>query len=764
VKDCLAAAKQAQARGAKSDAAAHLAQAIELNERTKEAIPRGTWFELGVMLYDLRRFDAAEALLRKAVVRQPKDFALNNLLGVVLKNLGKYPDAIRYLDAAQKADGKNLSPLINKGNVYLAQRDGPRAVETYSLIVRREPRNAEYQRLLGNAYRHMGEHQKALRQYEISRTLDPKDTNSWLDAAGLLALTAKNDEAIQVLDTGMGAAKDRKRLAEAKVAILRRSGRVDEAVAFLEAELARDPKQAWVQSQLAHCFMSTDRRKANEYFRAALALEPENPQFLLELAESLDRTRGPDEGPNIEEGYRFAKRRLALGPSTINEARTLRNVLHRSCDFETEDGLGAFTQLGDYWASAGDIHAIHSLMSHVKTLEHRRLIVEYHRRCGQLIDMIARSAPITKPAVQTRRNKIRIGFMSSDLRDHPVSYFALPIFEQYDREQYEVYCYSFYTGQEDGVQKYIRGKVDGFHLKPGISDQDAAQLIANDELDILFELGGTTDMNKLNVMAWRPARLQASWLGYPHSAGLETIDYILVDPFINPPQGGLLIEKPFEMARSWVVLSPLRFRDNIPIEPTSPQDRKGHVTFGTMNNPVKYNREMLGVWAETVRQVEDSRFLFVRPEGATEPFRDNVRKVFAEHGVSGDRVEFTAVRGAHLQHYNQIDIALDSFPQTGGTTTCESLWMGVPTVTYVGDAFFERLSYSNLSNAGLGDLCTFSHEDFIKVSVALAADRERRSGLRRTLRDDIRSNPLGRTDWFVEDFLTTTRRVVEASR
>ena len=231
--------------------------------------------------------------------------------------------------------------------------------------------------------------------------------------------------------------------------------------------------------------------------------------------------------------------------------------------------------------------------------------------------------------------------MSSDLRDHPVSYFALPIFEQYNRDEYEIHCYSFYTGQEDRVQKYIRGKVDGFHLKPGISDRDAAQLIANDDLDILFELGGTTDMNKLNVMAWRPARLQASWLGYPHSAGLETIDYILVDPFINPPQPGLLIEKPFELSRSWVVLSPWRFRDDIPVETSTPQARKGHLTFGTMNNPVKYNREMLGVWAETVRQVEDSRFLFVRPEGATEPFRDNVRRVFAEHGVA---------RGAHRVH------------------------------------------------------------------------------------------------------------------
>ena len=168
----------------------------------------------------------------------------------------------------------------------------------------------------------------------------------------------------------------------------------------LEAELALAPAQAWVHYQLARCYVSTDRRKANDYFRSALKLERENPQFMIELAESLDRTRGADEGANIEEGYRLAKRRLELGPSTIGEARTLRSILHRSCDFETENALGGFTQLGDYWASAGDIHAIHSLMSHVRTLEHRRLLIEYHRRCGQRIDMIARSAPISKPAVQ----------------------------------------------------------------------------------------------------------------------------------------------------------------------------------------------------------------------------------------------------------------------------------------------------------------------------------------------------------------------------
>src|SRR5262245_58469753 len=324
VQTYLAAARQARAQGAKAQAASELMQAIELHERTREPIPRTTHFELGVLLYELKRFEEAETLLRKAIGRQPKDFALNNLLGVVLKNLRKYPDALRYLDAAQKADRNNLSPLINKANIYLAQRDGAKAVEAYTLIVRRDPKNAEYQRLLGNGYRHLGQNDKALRQYEIARSLNPKETNAWIDAAGLLSLTARTDEAVQLLDAGMNVAPERTRLAETKVAILRRAGRTPEAMAFLQSELARDPNQGWVHWQLARCVMAGERRKANDYFRAALKLEPENPQFILDLAESLDRTRGPDEGPNIEEGYLLVKRRLELGPAPINETRTLR--------------------------------------------------------------------------------------------------------------------------------------------------------------------------------------------------------------------------------------------------------------------------------------------------------------------------------------------------------------------------------------------------------------------------------------------------------
>lgn len=352
--------------------------------------------------------------------------------------------------------------------------------------------------------------------------------------------------------------------------------------------------------------------------------------------------------------------------------------------------------------------------------------------------------------------------MSSDLRHHPVSYFALPLVEGFDRARFDLYCYSWNSGPADRVQRHIAAKSTAFRLHPDVSDRDAAATIANDGLDMLFELGGTTHMNKLRVMCRRPAPRQASWLGYPHSAGPGSIDYIVVDPHLRPPDPALLIERPFELPQTWVALGTLGFNDRTAIEPGTPEERRRCVTFGTMNNPYKYNPACLQAWAAILRAVPGSRFLFVRPEGATAPFRANMRSAFAEGGIDPDRIEFTAVRGTHLPHYNSIDIALDTFPQTGGTTTCEALWMGVPTVTLVGEAFFERLSYTNLLNAGLPGLCCFDPARYVQTAIELAADPELRAGWRHTLRRQIRRSPLGRTDWFTTAFFDTAARIVAA--
>jgi protein O-GlcNAc transferase len=161
-------------------------------------------------------------------------------------------------------------------------------------------------------------------------------------------------------------------------------------------------------------------------------------------------------------------------------------------------------------------------------------------------------------------------------------------------------------------------------------------------------------------------------------------------------------------------------------------------------------------------RVPDSRFLFIRPEGGSAAFRKNIGDAFEEHGVSASRLDFEAVRGTHLPHYNRIDIALDSCPHTGGTTTCESLWMGVPTVTLIGPSFFERLSYSNLSNAGLSDLCARTPEQYVEIAARLAADRPRRAALRPGLRAQIRAHPLGQPQRWVRHFEEAALRAVAA--
>lgn len=267
-------------------------------------------------------------------------------------------------------------------------------------------------------------------------------------------------------------------------------------------------------------------------------------------------------------------------------------------------------------------------------------------------------------------------------------------------------------------------------------------------------------MNKLEVMAYRPAPKQASWLGYPHSAGLQAIDYFVCDPYIAPTDPHLLIEKPMMLGHAWYPLSPLAFREEPAANPEPPVARNGYVTFGTANQPHKYTPEGLKTWAQIMARCPGSHFLFIRPEGSSPSFQANIRKHFAAEGIAADRIEFEAVRGVHLPHYNRMDISLDTFPQTGGTTTCESLWMGAPCVSLKGPAPYERLSWSVLSNVGLPELCADTLEGYIETAVSLGSDPARIAELRATMRDRLRASPLGQNTAWAADFYDAVERAV----
>lgn len=754
--DALAAsARTARERGDLADAALRLEAALRLAQVEGVESDADAHVDLARLLMQTKRPNEAESWLRGGIEAFPKNVRLHTLLGQVLRAQGRGAAALDALATAQALAPEDPLPLVHRGLVLIDRHDAPGAVAAFEAVVGLAPNIGEHHRLLAVALRIGGDFERAGIEFERALELAPKDPAAWVDLAVFREEANRGEDTLPLLDRAIAAVGLHRRIVEARIAAMRRRGRHGEVATWIEALLAENEAVGWLHFQLATTVQNFDRPRANVHFARAVALDPKEPRFLTAHAESLNRTRGAAEADNITAAYELAVKRLDLGGDLRPDARALTGILIRNADFDGFARLGSLETLGAHWAAAGSDTALQLLLSQVKTPEHRRLLVDWHRVCGVRPDETARRSPLPQAVAAPSiggKAKIRVGLMSSDLRDHPVGYFVQPLISHYDRNRFELYAYSWFTRDADPVQTWMSRTIDGFRHRAPIADRDAAALIAEDRLDVLFDLGGSTDMNKLAVMSWRPAPRQASWLGYPHSAGLGTIDRILVDPHLEPKDPALLIEKPFRLARTWVAFERPGFGGDLPITPQTPEERNGHVTFGTMNNPMKYNPELIATWAEILKRLPSARFVFVRPEGAVGSFRDNIEARFEAHGVARDRISYVPVRGRHLPHYDRIDVALDTFPQTGGTTTCETLYMGVPVVSLAGEAFFERLSNSNLHNAGLGELVATSREAYVRKAIAIAEATAWRGELRSTMRERLRAHPLGDARGFARDF------------
>jgi predicted O-linked N-acetylglucosamine transferase (SPINDLY family) len=744
--DRLAAAQAALNAGRKDEVIEHLAAAV--NE--DPARPVSVYRILTAQLYGAGRYEDGETFAARGLERYPRDYDLLNTRGVLLRKLKRQAEALPVFEQAVKLEPKKLAAQQNLGNVLLDLNSAARSEAVFSKLVRLEPRNAEFHRQLGRSMIKQGRIDQGLMRVRQALNLQRNNIDAWLDVVGTLNDELRNAEAEEALDKALAANPGAQRLLEAKATILRRAGDPARAEAFLLELLPPHADAAWLHHALAVFYADRDRNRANEHMEKAVQLDPERLEYATGLIEGYERNRKGDEAANIEKAYQLAKRLVARRPD-FNEAakKIVWETLGRVCDFEAQATIGDFRTLGRGWAANKRHTALMKQMPQVRTDEDRLELVEQHRTWGRLAEEAAARRPIKRPPPRAPDGKIRLGFMSSDLRLHPVGYFALPLFEHIDRERFEVFVYSYYSGPEaDSAQQFITSKVSAYRWWPELNSAEAAQKIADDQLDLLIELGGSTHMNKLEVMAYRPAPRQASWLGYPHSAGLETIDYFVCDPYIAPPDPRLLIEKPLMLPHAWYPLSASAFREQPAANVEAPIARNGYVTFGTANQPYKYTAEGLRTWARIMARCPGSHFLFIRPEGNAPSFQANIRRAFAAEGIAGDRIEFESVRGAHLPHYNRMDISLDTFPQTGGTTTCESRWMGAPCVSLKGPAPYERLSYSVLSNVGLADLCADTLDGYVETAVALGNDPARIGELRATMRDRMRASPLGQsTDW-----------------
>ena len=357
-----------------------------------------------------------------------------------------------------------------------------------------------------------------------------------------------------------------------------------------------------------------------------------------------------------------------------------------------------------------------------------------------------RHAEPLKPLIRPHTNlpeperKLRIGYVSPDFREHVDSFFLIPLLANHDREQCEIFCYSNVTNP-DHLTERIRGYADVWRSTVRVPDEQVAEMIRNDQIDILVDLELHIANNRLLVFARKPAPVQVSWLGYPGTTGLSTIDYRLTDPYLDPP--GLLdtcySEESIRLPDTFWCYDPLT---DGPEVGALPAIANGYVTFGCLNAFCKINDKCLSLWAQVLRAVPNSRLLLRVPR---DPARDRVLATLQHAGIAASRVEFvrTLPRLEYLKTYQRIDCCLDPVPCNGHTTSLDAFWMGVPTITLVSKTTaFGRAGWSQLSNLSLTELAADTPEEYVARAAQLAADLPRLQELRGTLRERLQNSPL----------------------
>ncbi len=509
-----------------------------------------------------------------------------------------------------------------------------------------------------------------------------------------------------------------------------RAGRFADAAACMEDAARLSPHDPAVFVSLG-MMRSTinDMPGAETAFRRASELDPRNVEAHLYLGIILaNQQRAGD----ADIAYRSA---LALAPHRPDIAHAYSRILADTA--RTEEAIAVIRAAQKH--APGDVSLqdkLCCLLNYLAGVSPEEVFAA-HTQFGRLVGS---PPPMHRITDRSPDRKFRIAYLSGDLREHSVSYFLEGLLEHHDPERFEVWCY--HVGPpDDKATPRLRSKVPNWrHLFP-VSDEDLSAFIAADRIDILIELAGHAQGNRLTAVARAPAPVIASYIGYPNTTGVPAVGYRIVDSLTDPPgtdqwatetlirlDGCFLCYRPFDAAPQ-----------------VRPRDPGRPITFGSFNNLAKLSIPTIDLWARLLARVPHSR-LTLKGRGLNDPFvRTRILSRLAACGISPDRLDLaghTKTTAEHLTQYHDIDIALDPFPYAGTTTTCESLWMGVPVVTLAGRVHAGRVGVSLLTAVNLPELIAATESDYLSIAANLAADAPRLANLRATLRNLLRQSTL----------------------
>lgn len=756
--------------------AGNLEQAGALFEVVVGAQPEcdEAWSGLGEIAQRLGDWESAHAFYSHAVELRPRSSRYRRQRGALLSQSGLLGDAIAELELAMKLAPEDRETACALSGAYVAAGRWGAAREILTRVCSSKSAEAGHFCLKGMAAQHLGDLDEALVDFRKAARLDPSFAEAWHSLADVYRLKGDLLKATDGITHAL-------LLSPGNFGMLVTAGHIESAKgnARKAADFFRQAVETNGDSPMAWACLAIALVHSGEAFLAIDALERAyqlgvSEDWVYEHTGLLFTTRGQLDA--ARENLELAVERQ---PDNLNAWNTLIVVYTKlGCSEKARDAaervltlnprhVNALLNLGSWYSDQA--RNAEALVEYRKALEiNPQSATAYINSLWVLVHSSeANAQDVLNLAREFNRNlcehharhhsfpardrnpskKLRIGWLTSDLRTHPVGAFVLPFLDKFDASYIENTVY-FNSPSADDVTARCKAVVERWRDVLALGDDELADAIEADEIDILVDLNGNTGGNRLLAVARKPAPVVVTWLGFPGTSGMSAIDYILIPPDPVLEAGQWCSERPWPLPDCYGVRNGI---PDISVQPGLPCERTGRpFTYGCLNNFRKASQRTIDLWAEILRRAPDSRLVLVARGGTDGALRTYIHDQFEQRGVEPDRLEIRGIlpQADYFASYNDIDFGLDPFPFNGGTTGYDSIWMGVPYVTWPGDMLVSRMGKAILDNVGLSELVVNSAEAYVETAVDMARDRERLLQLRSNLRSRMQESPLMNSERF----------------
>ncbi|MBI5786223.1 MAG: tetratricopeptide repeat protein [Rhodocyclales bacterium] len=721
-------------------------------------------FNLGLAWEQTGRLgDALGAYGRACDLKPDPGYFIN--FGNALQRSGRTDAAIKALQEATRQGPDIAAAHYNLGNALAAAERWPEAAAAYRRAVAVDPGYAEAHHNLGRALKNSDRLEEGIAAYRRAVELRPELVDGHVSLGVALREAERADEAIAAYETALRLAPDNV-LAHYNLGnALRELKRFDEAQASFRRCIDLDPMNAKAANNIGLMLSARARyAEAGQWYQRAAESDPTLPEAHMNLGCTLQRAK------RLPEALESLAKAIDLKPDYHEAFMNVGNVLKEQRRFGValrayEDALaikpdyhdarlaraGAYYELGriaeslaeydqvlEAKADALAVSGVRASVANYSDLHDLDALKGLHADFAGRLREVKRLPP-RSPLGEDPLRRLRVGYVSADLRGHSVAWFMEPVLAAHDRTGFELVAYHNHA-DTDATSERLKPHFDRWVEVPGLTDEEFAERVRDDRIDILVDLSGQTAGNRLPAFARKPAPVQMTWLGYLTTTGVDAIDYRITDARVDPEgYEQWQVEKPLRIDDCYICYGPHPYGEETAPVPAGP------VVFGSFNNVAKMSPANIALWARLLHEVPDAVLRIKSRPLVDETVRVEFAQRFARHGIGAERLELIGWEqgtGNHLAQYNRIHVALDTWPYHGVTTTCEALWMGVPVVSLVGATHASRQGLSLLSAVGLQDLAVGSHDDYVACAAALAQDRSRLAELRMTLRSRMLASPL----------------------